>query len=62
MDLDSIYSLSLLAVEAVIIPNCAEAGNYLGALKTGNYLGALTILLHFHVLITYVHRDGDSQY
>jgi len=61
LDLGSVFSCSLSAVEAVIIPICAEADNYLGALETGNYLGAFTILLHFHILITYFHSDGESQ-
>lgn len=53
LDLDSVvFFLSLLAVESVIILNCTE---------TGNYFGAHTILLHFHILITYFHRDGKSQ-
>ena len=61
LDLGSVFSRSLSVVEPVIIPICAETGNYLGALKTGNYLGAFIILLHFHILITYFHSDGESQ-
>lgn len=53
LDLNSGFSLSLFgSLEAVIIPNYAE---------TGHYLGVLTTLLKFYFLINYFHRDSRSQ-
>lgn len=55
LDLNSGFSLSLSlfgSLEAVIIPNYAE---------TGHYLGVLTTLLKFYFLINYFHRDSRSQ-